>query len=225
MGKFRVRLKVENFELEVEGSREDMPLIADRVGQQFAGLLQPATEIVVGDSVADHNGSAAQVVTAPAAGDGKRKSMRRRRATATATIAGNGSENVGDDAVTWRHDTGKWGTPKQEWSVGKKIIYLLYVAKQEANQSEMTGRSIVATFNKHFKSAGMLRSKHINGELERLKDRALAPVSEDVTKTPSMWFLTQQGDKEAANLINDALGRGAVATPTPADVSSAGAGA
>jgi hypothetical protein len=68
----------------------------------------------------------------------------------------------------------------------------------------------------------MLRTKHIKGELERLKDRTPAPVSENVTKNPSTWFLTQQGDKEAANLINEALGRGAVAATALADAPSAG---
>ena len=224
MAKFKVRLKLEKFELEVEGSHEDMPLISERVGQQFAGLLQPATEIIIGDALPAQNGNAQNVV-APAATDSKRKPQRRRRSTATATVVADAAESGVDAALVWRHDTSRWGTPKQAWTVGKKIIYLLYVAKQEVNQSEMTAGSIVETFNKHFMSAGMLRSKHIKGELERLKGRTPAPVSENVTKTPSTWFLTQQGDREAANLVNEALGRGPVAATAPLDIPSAGASA
>jgi hypothetical protein len=222
MAKFKVSLKLEKFELDIEGSHEDMPLIADRVGRQFAGMLVPSAEIIAGDALPEQN-KVAHTVIAPAVTDDKRKSARGRRPRATATVSANGAENTSAAALTWRHDTERWGTPKQVWTVGKKIIYLLYVAKQEVNQTEMTGLSVVETFNKHFMSAGMLRTKHIRQELDKLKNRVPAPVSENVTKEPSTWFLTQQGDKEAAALINDALGRVAGAASASADVSGAGA--
>ncbi|MEH2257179.1 hypothetical protein [Nostoc sp.] len=49
--KFKIKLKVTGFELEVEGSREDVPFMAQAVGQQMSGLLIPASNIVEGEII------------------------------------------------------------------------------------------------------------------------------------------------------------------------------
>ena len=48
MAKFRIRLKVQALELEVDGEREDIPVITSAVQQQFAGLLQPTEAMANG---------------------------------------------------------------------------------------------------------------------------------------------------------------------------------
>ena len=45
MAKFRIRLKVQGFELEVDGEREDIPAITAAVQQQLTGLVTPAESI------------------------------------------------------------------------------------------------------------------------------------------------------------------------------------
>lgn len=49
MAKFRMRLKIQGFELEVDGEREDIPAITSAIQQQFKGLVQPA-ELMIDDS-------------------------------------------------------------------------------------------------------------------------------------------------------------------------------
>ena len=51
MSKFKVKLKLQGLELEIEGSRDDMHLIGQNLGQQMAGLLQPAGAIVEGQAL------------------------------------------------------------------------------------------------------------------------------------------------------------------------------
>ena len=48
MAKFRMRLKIQGFELEVDGEREDIPAITSAIQQQLSGLIQPA-EMMVDD--------------------------------------------------------------------------------------------------------------------------------------------------------------------------------
>jgi hypothetical protein len=48
MSKFHIKLKLQGLELEVEGTRDDLPVIRRSLGQQFEGLLNPATEIAQG---------------------------------------------------------------------------------------------------------------------------------------------------------------------------------
>ena len=48
MAKFHVKLKLQGLELEVEGSRDDIPSIRQSLNQQLAGLLEPATDMAEG---------------------------------------------------------------------------------------------------------------------------------------------------------------------------------
>jgi hypothetical protein len=40
MPKFKIRLKIQAFELEVDGEREDIPAINNALQQQFTALIQ-----------------------------------------------------------------------------------------------------------------------------------------------------------------------------------------
>jgi hypothetical protein len=215
MGKFKVTFRLEKLELEVEGSRDDMPLVADQVGRQVAGLFQPAAQLVAGEP-ADRVGVGAQPVIVPASSDGKRKPTKRRKSTATAS-ASVGAEGavapLADVVLNWRHDTAKWGTPKKDWSLSNKILYLLYVAKAEADQRDLTASTIVETFNRLFKQSGPLETRYVTRELGRMKSRTNAPVSEDATQTPSFWFLNPNGDTEARRLVAGARGESSNGVP------------
>jgi hypothetical protein len=46
--KFKITLKLQGFELQVEGSREDIPMLTKNVSAQLAGMLMPATNMVEG---------------------------------------------------------------------------------------------------------------------------------------------------------------------------------
>jgi hypothetical protein len=200
MSKFRIKLKLTGLEIEVEGNRSDVPAITQNIGEQFAGLLMPATRIVEGE--VPENGPTIQSQSIDITPVSGKKSRRRRPNAAAAATA----DKDGSAAVDWRHDTSKWGAPQQSWNSTKKAIWLLYVVSKETNVSELSAPGLASTFNKHFKQAGRLRANNLSRDLGKLKSEREAPVSEDTTKKPSTWFLTQAGIKRAEQLVAEAIG-------------------
>jgi hypothetical protein len=200
MSKFHIKLKIQNFELEVDGNRDDVPLITQAVGQEIAGILMPATTIVEGDATnADTNATieAEQISTT-------RKPLRQRRQKNSNT------ESVGSrktKAIDFKHNTEEFGTARQDWSTANKAIWLLYVLAQQGGANELSGSQIAATFNKHFKQAKTIVAANVNRDLGKLKVVVDTPVSEDTTKSPSLWYLTQAGVKKAQGLVAEALGK------------------
>jgi hypothetical protein len=64
----------------------------------------------------------------------------------------------------------------------------------------------VRTFNKHFRQAGELSRQNIYRELGKAKQAVPPLLGEDATKTPQEWYLTDEGKKAGAKLVNAALG-------------------
>ena len=122
MSKFKVRLKLQGLELEVEGNRDDVPLIADSVAEQVAGLLKPASNIVEGEIVTD--GRRPQSVESETS---ETKTKRARKKRQSQTPLGSNSK---EEAVDWTHDPSKWGVPKQKWSTADKSLWILYVVEK-----------------------------------------------------------------------------------------------
>lgn len=191
MSKFKVSLKITGFELEIEGSREELPLITQNIGQQLTNLLQPTTQVIEGEVTTPSNSQQQTVVT----NSGERKPRRKR------TVSSKVSTNDEEQAVDWLNDPTKWGTPQQSWNTANKALWILYVAEKEANVKEMTIARIVKTFNKHFKQAKLIQASNVTRDLGRLKITPNTPVSENSAMTPSTWFLTQEGYKQVENLI------------------------
>jgi hypothetical protein len=48
MPKFRIKMKLQGFELEIEGSREEASRISQNLGEQMSALLRPAGVIIDG---------------------------------------------------------------------------------------------------------------------------------------------------------------------------------
>jgi hypothetical protein len=109
------------------------------------------------------------------------------------------------DALAWRHEPDKWGSPLQSWNPTKKAIWLLYVAEKELNQGGLTTKQIHQTFNTQFKQAGQISGSNVARDLGKAKTNAKEkPVGEDVTKNPNQWFLTETGRKLAEQLVVEA---------------------
>lgn len=70
----------------------------------------------------------------------------------------------------------------------------------------MSGPTIVATFNKHFRQSGQLTTGNVNRDLGVLKGKSPSQIGEDATKEPSAWFLTTEGKTSARKLVQEALG-------------------
>lgn len=63
--KFKIKFKVEKLELEIEGNREDVPLITQALGQQVSGLLAPASDIVQGEITENYDSQRGAVHISP----------------------------------------------------------------------------------------------------------------------------------------------------------------
>lgn len=197
MSKFKVKFKIQALELEVEGERDSIPQVASAVKSQMAALLSAPQEIAIpGNAISPEKIST---------GIAESKSPKRRSAR-SGVRSGNGSDTKTVEPVDFRHDPSAWGNPKQTWSTGKKAIWLLYVCESQQGPAEMSGPTIVATFNKHFRQSGQLTTGNVNRDLGVLKGKSPSQIGEDATKEPSAWFLTTEGKTSARKLVQEALG-------------------
>lgn len=187
MAKFKVHLKIQGLELNVEGEREEIPIIAATVREQLNSVISPAE--VVADvpkqlrnvTEIDSNGSAK-------GGRGSRKRSSGSKAAVESSTP-----------IEFRHDSAKYGNPVQGWSIIEKCIWLLYVLKNIPGVKEAEPGQLVATFNEDFKAAGKLHPPLVARELGKAKGANPAPVGED----KGLWFLTDEGDRQAQALVKN----------------------
>ena len=195
MGKFKIKMKLTGLELDIEGSKEDIPLIAANLGQQLTGLLGPAAAIA--------SGTDASLSSAPAPSPLQMvEEVKRRKKRATTSRSADAQSDTATAPIDFRHDPVKFGSPKQSWKTSDKAIWLLHVVGKE-----LSGAVIAATFNKHFRQAGTITVGNSNRDLGRLKSKSPSVVGEDTTKNPPQWFLTEEGSRQALKLVGDGLGR------------------
>jgi len=190
MAKFRIRLKVQALELEIDGEREDLPLITSTVNRQFAALVEPAEVISEVPKLPNSNGSGST------SNDDGRGKPTRRRPPANRTPA----ELAGP--IDYRHDPARFGVPNQNWSILEKVIWMLWVLQHTGTKEYVAGQ-IVATFNHNFKAAGKLHPPHVPRELQRAKVETPTPIGEDKER----WYLTSEGERQAKELVTKALGQ------------------
>lgn len=200
-------MRLQGLELDIEGAREDIPAITQSLGQQLSLLLEPAGAIVEGRPSAPSGsfGANAKLAGTASAAEPTTRKTRGRRSTPRAA---SGSEDAGaEPALEWTHDPAKYGSPRQSWSTAVKALWLIYVAGETTGTKELSGGRIAASFNQHFKQAGMIAVGNVNRDLGRYKVKSGALVGEDTTKSPSQWFLTDAGRTKAQALVAEALGR------------------
>ncbi len=192
MAKFRMRLKIQGFELEVDGEREDIPAITSAIQSQFAGFVQPAEMMVdrqkqLADPTKTIEGDAGRSISR----SGKKRPGVTKGSTASAAT----------QSIEFRHDAAKYGNPLQSWSVTDKSIWMLAVIKGITNTAEVAGPQVSATFNQYFKQAGKVHPPNVTRELGTAKMQNPAPVGED----KGLWYLTAEGDRQAQVLIQSVL--------------------
>jgi hypothetical protein len=192
MAKFRVHLKIQSLELDIDGERSDIPAISNAVSRQITGLIQPAAALTNGEEPPSNN----NVIDAET-DSGKTKARPQRKRTSSAKA----STETAASAVDFRHDPEKYGNPQQTWSVTQKAIWLLYVLKGIAGLSEVSAAQLVATFNDKFKQAKTIHPPHLPRDLGNAKVQNPAPVGEN----KGLWYLTNEGDRQAQQLIQSVL--------------------
>lgn len=188
----------------MEGSREDIPLMAQNLGNQLANLMQPAADMASGN---DKDDSPSLPLTIDHSASERGKQKRRRRPMG-------GSQpvtNADAPAIEWQHDPAKYGSPQQSWTTAKKAIWILYVASQAASVGQLTAPQIADTFNRKFKQAGTVRATNVSRDLGGAKMKIPALTGEDTAKAIAEWYLTEAGINFALALINDVSSTNAAA--------------
>jgi len=194
MAKFRIRLKLQALELEVDGEREDIPAISSAIQQQFAGLIQPAESVADGHKQIEAPAQVVDVDLTKARSKGRPRSSGRKNADTPAA-----------QPLDFRNDPGKYGNPQQSWNVTDKCVWFLHVLKELDVVGEVTGPQLAATFNNHFKAAGAIHPPLVTRELSKAKVRVPALVGEDKKQDPSLWYLTDEGSRYAQQLVQSVL--------------------
>ena len=193
MSKFKIKMKLTGFELEIEGSKDDVPNIQQAIGQQLSGLLQPPTGLIEEAPRAQMKTIESESVAS------SRTTKPRKRSTPSAPRAANGETDAALD--NWPRDVSKYVSPTQGWSVRDKALWLLYVAQEENIAPEVSSIQIRDTFNMHYRQAKLITVSNINRDLGRVKGQL---VGEDVKKSPPCWFLTEAGSAAVAQKIREA---------------------
>lgn len=201
MAKFKMRLRLQGLEVEIEGERDDAAMITRNLGTQLSGLIKPVGQIVDGAGEGEGTGGVApraiSAIEAPS-----RKARRSRRQPSTTS-----PDTDASVALEVSLAPEKFGVPRQEWKTAEKAVWLIYVLKESGMGDTFATRIIVETFNKHFKQSGTITTSNVTRDLGRLKTKERpAWVGENTTLTPSGWFLTEEGQKRAQALVAAARG-------------------
>lgn len=198
MSKFKIKLKLTGLEIEIEGTKEDLPIISQNLANQLGNVITPAANMVQGARPAIPHIPAAPGLDADET-KSRRKSPRKN----------GGADTKAKKAVAldFVHDSSKWGTPSQDWNPTKKSLWLLYVVKAAGAATEMTATEVANTFNKHFRQAGTIQPSNVSRDLGKAKKQAPALVGEMTNQDPSPWFLTAEGEKIAIELVREGLGQ------------------
>ncbi|GAA5124032.1 hypothetical protein JIN84_12125 [Luteolibacter yonseiensis] len=200
MAKFKMRLKLTGLEIEIEGDRQDANQISKTLNDQLGGLLAPSANLVSpkpqDDKVIDID-----AIPSNPTRDGKKKRK----------PSSNGSSKTAtpedSEAIEFRNDIEKWGSPKQEWSTADKALWFLYITTEQTEHKELSAVAIATSFNKHFRQANTIRASNVSRDFGNFKTKKKpAWVNEDTSKGRSKWFLTEEGIKNAITLVTQARG-------------------
>lgn len=197
MSRFKMEFELQGLKVKIEGSREDASLITQNLGGQIAGVLQPMAQIIDGSTSTLDGDIEASTADVP-----PKKARKRRQPSVSYSVSKDDSA-----ALDFPISPEKFGVPRQAWKTADKALWLIYVLKESNKGDQHTTRTIVETFNKHFKQSGKITTSNVTRDLGRLKaNERPAPVGEDSTKEPSTWYLTEEGQKRAQKLVGSALG-------------------
>lgn len=204
MSKFKIKLKITGFELEMEGDRKDVNQIPQQLSQQVAGFFQPAVEIAGEGNPGSGTGAIDAEVIHRNNGEKIVGSKKARRKTSSSGAGSSGKG--GDTALNLTHDPNAWGTPKQTWNTATKSVWLLYVMDKQMGVKEMSSAQISKTFNLYFRQNGQIQTGKVTRDVGRKKAEVPPWVGTTVNSDGEKWFLTELGIKEAEKLVSEGRG-------------------
>ncbi len=196
MSKFTIKIELQGLKIEMEGTREDVPRLSQKVGEQIGNLIKPGMLLETGRSD-------------PADSNENNNSATEKRKPRPRKGAGSSGARSSTEDIAVSIDPATHGSPSQEWNTAQKAIWFQYVVR--GTKSDGLTASVIANgFNKHFRVAGAINSGNVSRDLgkERLKGTG-ATVSADTNAGTAKYSLTDSGIKVAETLIT---GKAAAAT-------------
>lgn len=197
MSKFKIKMKLTGFELEIEGSKEDVPSIQQALSQQLGGLLQPAAGLV--EETPQPQMKTIEHEPLPVVALPGRNAKTRKRPPQSIPKSNGAEPDIPLD--NWPRDVSKYVSPTQAWNTRDKALWVLYVAHKENITSEASGIQIRDTFNLHYRQAKPITLSNVNRDLGKVKGQL---VGEDMKKNPPCWFLTEVGIAAVDQKIKEA---------------------
>jgi hypothetical protein len=200
MSKIKIKLRLQGFELDVEGERQEVAVATRSISNQLAALMTPSSQVVNGGNPAGDR----LIDLIPEPASDQQKPGRRKTGNIT-----RGSSGKNAPAIDFVNDPARFGTPSQSWNLIQKAMWTLFVIGELKDITSLSAGVIGRTFNKHFRQAGEIRPSNISRDLGRVKAKVgdTPPlVGEDTTKSPSEWFLVEEGNRQVRELIAKSLG-------------------
>lgn len=201
MAKFKFKFKLTGLEVEMEGDRQDAPQITAAIANQLGSLIMPAASTL--HEASPHDRKPALEIDV-----GKREEPSKKRKSTHRPPKSASTADANAEAPDLTHDVESWGSPSQTWTTGKKAIWLLYIVSRQTSEAELSAGAVASLFNTHFRQAGEIRPSNVSRDLGNLKTKAKPPqVGERTASSPSKWYLTNEGLKEAEKLVVELVGK------------------
>jgi hypothetical protein len=125
MSKFTIKVELQGLKIEVDGTREDAPKIAQQLGKQFGNLLQAPAVLASGNGSAVVEGE----IVEPDHDAGKKSRGKTKRAGA--------SGRTPSELLSFVPDS-QYGSPVQGWITAHKAIWFLYLVGKQTSTTQMT---------------------------------------------------------------------------------------
>jgi hypothetical protein len=195
MNKVKFKVKVTGFEMEFEGTREDMKQVSSTLGQQLTSFI-PASF----PGVQEGRPIESPQVTEDAEATVIQPNSNGKRTRKGKSVNSSGAKEKAA-AIDFTNDVSANGAPTQKWTTLDKAMWILHVIEVGTSLKELTVGQIAETFNKYYKQQGTIRGSNVSRDLRSKKAGSNALVGENPSTKPHTWFLTDEGKKSVLAII------------------------
>lgn len=198
MSKFKIKVKLTGFELEIEGDRQDIPALTRSVSKQLGGMIAPPSADIFEDAEVLPN-------TVAALPEAKKPAPKKKRASSPkgSKSGASSSKEVVTNIVELdaRAIQEKYGTPRQQWASADKLMWLLYVVEKEVGMQGLSSAQLKETFNTYFKTTGAVTGQNV-ADLRKKVVSNPSLLGKDTGKEPVTWYLIESGIKHVEGLMS-----------------------
>lgn len=198
MSKFKIKVKLTGFELEIEGDRQDIPALTRSLSKQLGGLISPPSA----DMFEDADVVPDTPLALPESPASKPAPKKKRSATPKPKSNATSKGDAAPLELDGRNIESKYSSPRQQWATYDKLMWLLYVLEKENQLNAVTSIQLKDTFNKYFKISGEVTAQNVS-DLKNKVNATPSLLGKDTSTDPVTWYIKDAGIKYVENLISD----------------------